>query len=88
MQLESYIELLEWTGRNGLKGKRGKIPKKLETVLSRFDIDIKKWIRSVNNYGSKFYRIVGITEDIARHAKDVGKKWFWGINGLEKNLLT
>jgi hypothetical protein len=88
MELEKYISLVEWTGKQIKKNKRGSIPIELNSVFERLEIDKKKWLRCVKAYGSVFHRIAGRTEDIVSHAKMAGKKWFWGVKKIEHVFAT
>ena len=88
IDFKKYVELIEWTGKQIVSGKRGKIPIELESVITRFEIDNKQWVDSVKHYGSTFYRIVGKTEDIIKVASNAGKSWFWGMNNFEKNIIV
>jgi hypothetical protein len=50
MSLESYLSLLDWTGRRIRKGKRGTIPEHLAPILQRLEWDDTTWIEAVTDY--------------------------------------
>ena len=83
INLKKYVELLEWTGKEIREGKRGKIPDSLSSVLTRFEINNKRWVQTVKTYGTLFYRVAGKFEDALLQAKYVGKKWFRGITDIK-----
>jgi len=43
LKLTEYIDLLDWTGREGRPDKRGRIPKELAPILQRIGIDANMW---------------------------------------------
>ncbi len=56
MDEETYITLLEWTGRNIRVDKPGYIPVKIERELDRYGLDASEWAKNVAAYGSLFHR--------------------------------
>jgi hypothetical protein len=59
MSLDEYLELLDWTGRQLVSGKRGTIPAELEPILMRLGIPLGSWIDLTQNFGRLFERIAG-----------------------------
>jgi len=83
MDEETYMSLVEWTGRNIRVDKPGYIPVDLEKVLDRFELDAAEWAKNVATYGSLFHRIAGRAEQLAAYAGRKGQSWFRGRSGGE-----
>ena len=83
MDEETYITLVEWTGRNIRVDKPGYIPVKIERELDRYGLDALEWARNVAAYGSLFHRIAGRAEQLLAYAKKRGQSWFRGRGGSE-----
>jgi hypothetical protein len=58
-RLKDYLELVDWTGRAILEGKRGYIPANQPPILERLQIDPEHWIYMTQNFESKFKGLVG-----------------------------
>jgi len=78
MDLDDYLELLDWTGRQVKEGKRGKIPPHLEHILKRLDIEAESWIHTVLHFGSLFFRVAGKVQSILEATRRAGQQWLRG----------
>ncbi len=78
MELDEYLELLDWTGRQVKEGKRGKIPPHLALILERLDIETDRWVYTVLHFGNLFYRVAGTVQSILRATQRSGQKWLRG----------
>ncbi len=79
MSERSYLELLDWTGRQIRADKPGSIPDSLAPLLNRLDINTDRWVKTVDRYGSLFFRIAGRAESMVEQAARVGRRWLHGI---------
>jgi len=59
MTLQSYLELLDWTGRQLRAGTLGVIPQGLESILDRLQVSAESWLETVAQFGRRFHRAVG-----------------------------
>jgi len=75
----TYLDLLDWTGRQLRADKSGAIPRHIAPVLDRLQINTDRWADTVDRYGSLFYRIAGRVESMANAARDIGQRWLQGI---------
>jgi len=81
MSVESYLELLDWTGRECRAGKRGQIPGNLRPILERLDLNVEAWVDNIACYGSLFRRIVGKIDRMREWADTAGRAWLHGYRG-------
>ena len=58
-RLQDYLELLDWTGRQLRKGKRGTIEQALPPILDRLNIAPDKWLYSSTHFEHSFKGFVG-----------------------------
>ena len=65
MSLDEYLELLDWTGRQVVRGKRGTIPAELAPILDRLQIAADDWLELTGNFGRLFHRVAGRPESVA-----------------------
>ena len=68
ISLTSYIELLDWTGRELRKKKRGSIPQHLAPILERLGIDPVGWCDLVRRFGKVFKRAAGTPASMQQEA--------------------
>ncbi|BCE00422.1 transposase [Marinicellulosiphila megalodicopiae] len=73
-KLTSYIELVEWTGRQSRKGKAGKIDSDIPELMQRLNIDPVKWAHITSNFESSFKGIVGESLSIIETVKNFGRE--------------
>lgn len=83
VDLDKYLELLDWTGRCVKEGKKGAIPVDLLPVLERLELDTQEWVENVQRFGGLFSRIAGKAEQVMAFARQVGQKWLRGKSGSE-----
>ena len=56
---EDYLELLDWTARQVVAGKRGVTPTNLPPVLARLGLDAGCWCELVSDFGRLFCSVAG-----------------------------
>ena len=78
MDLDDYLELLDWTGRQVREGKRGKIPGHLAHILERLEIEADAWVHTVLHFGKLFHRVAGKVQSILTATQRAGQKWLRG----------
>lgn len=87
VDVEYYLSLVEWTGRNIRADKPGYLPLGLKPVLERYRLDTERWVDNVQSYGGLFYRIAGPLDRIVTRAREKGLRWLWGHKG-SRQLYT
>jgi REP element-mobilizing transposase RayT len=78
MGFADYLELLEWTGKCVVEGKRGVLPESARPVLERMELDVENWVGTVEKYGSLYHRVAGKVENLKRKAQEMGQQWLFG----------
>ena len=68
MSLADYLELLDWTGRQLKRKKRGTIPTHLAPILERLGLDPSCWCDLVKKFGKLFKRAAGKASTLADEA--------------------
>jgi hypothetical protein len=82
MTLDEYIDLADWTGRKILDKKRGTIPAHLGPILLRLDVEEKRWLSTVRNFGRMFRRAARaacLMESMIAAARQSGQRWLRGF---------
>lgn len=72
--LETYLQLLDWTGRQLRADKRGAIPEHLAPILDRLGLSPDNWCELVARFGKIFKRAAGTPESLAAEAARRGQK--------------
>ena len=68
MSLADYLDLLDWTGRQFQRKKRGAIPDHLAPILERIGLDPSCWCELVQKFGKLFKRAAGKATSLADEA--------------------
>ena len=79
LRLNDYLRLLDWTGRQVRRDKRGSIPKDLAPILDRVGVNGEVWVESVAQFGRWFRRAVGSADRVSEAATTAGRHWFHGL---------
>ncbi len=76
MKLEYYLQLLDWTAREVVTGKRGATPVDVPPVLERLSLQPSAWCELVNNFGQLFYNVAGRPQTVESCRSRVNKRRF------------
>ncbi|MGZ3317962.1 MAG: transposase [Isosphaeraceae bacterium] len=79
MTLESYLSLLDWTGRQLRAGTSGVIPPGLASILDRLQVSAESWLETVARFGRRFHRAVGLADHLQAEAQRLGVAWLHGL---------
>lgn len=75
ISLASYLDLLDWTGRQVRFGKRGSIPDHLAPILTRIGLDGAGWCDLVKKFGRYFKRAAGNRDSVEAEAERRGQTY-------------
>jgi REP element-mobilizing transposase RayT len=78
IQLDKYLSLLDWTGRQLRAASRGTIPPQLAPILERLGVIGDGWVETVRLFGRWFKTAAGRPDALAALAARRGKAWLQG----------
>lgn len=81
---DSYLELLDWTGRQLRSGHRGAIPEALAPILTELSINTERWLDAVVQFDGWFARMAGKVGGMLREAARLGCRWLRGVGPSRK----
>jgi REP element-mobilizing transposase RayT len=79
IKLDDYLQLLDWTGRQVRRDKRGSIPSNLAPILERLRILPESWLQTVQDSGRIFRTAAGRAESLAAEAARRGRRTLHGV---------
>ena len=78
-ELKDYLELVDWSGRAVVEGKRGRIPDNLPPILQRLKIDPAAYVKFIKrSEKSGFSNFIGPVEAMRNLAERFGKSFLKG----------
>ena len=78
-EIQDYLELVDWSGRAVIEGKRGSIPDKLPPIRQRLNIDPAAYVKFINrSEKSGFGNFIGPVEAMRNLAERFGKSFLKG----------
>ena len=86
--LDPYLQIVDWIGRALPDEERGGIPRNLQPILERLQVDLDRWPECVRNFGRLFGHIAGTEEDLRRTAHKNGRKWIRGMDAARKMFVS
>ena len=86
LSLSAYLELLDWTGRQVRRGKRGSIPGHLAPILNRLGLQPRLWCEAVASFGRSYRRSLGTARQLSGSASRQGYHGHSGANGSGASL--
>ncbi len=84
IDLERYLELLDWTGRQIRSDKRGSLSADLRPTLERLELDVERWVANVEHFGGLFCRVAGTLRRLRAMAQATGRAWLRGHAGARR----
>ena len=72
MKLADYLKLVDWTGRQIVQGKRGRIPDKCKPILEQLSLRREIWCDLVKDFGRLFGRVAGRPDSLEPSAESGG----------------
>ncbi len=78
--LDDYLQLVDWTGRAIVDGKRGFIPDGLPPILTRLQVDPNQWVDTVKQFHKRYPRMAGSLERMQAVCEALGLRWLHGVS--------
>jgi len=87
MTPDEYLELLDWTGRQIVPGKRGAIDSALAPILERLGLKPSNWLNVIDNFERWFHAAVGNASEVTEQAARTGRQWLHGVRACQSTFL-
>jgi REP element-mobilizing transposase RayT len=87
IEIKKYLMLLDWTGRELRRDKRGAIPDHLAPILDRLGLERSHWIETVRDFGRMFKQAAGRWSSLAHAAPRCSRRWFQGKSAARLAFL-
>jgi hypothetical protein len=78
IQVEHYVMLLDWTGRELRADKRVAIPDHLAPIMDRLGLNQSNWVETVRGFGRLFKQAAGRPNSLVDAAARRSRRWFQG----------
>jgi hypothetical protein len=78
IEVEHYVMLLDWTGRELRADKRGVIPDHLAPILDRLGLNRSNWVETVRGFGRLFKQVAGRQSSLVDASARRSRRWFQG----------
>jgi len=79
-EIQDYLELVDWSGRAIVEGKRGSIPDSLPPILDRLKINPENYVGFINRTEkSQFHGFIGTVKSMRSLAQDFGRSFLKGL---------
>ena len=75
----TFVQLVDWSGRRIVEGKRGSIDAEFPPILRRLSIEVTGWERVMQPHGNVFGRALGRVERLRQHAQTLRQRWIRGL---------
>ncbi len=75
MSKPKNVMLLDWTGRELRRDKRGAIPDELAPILDRLGVDRSNWVETVSDFGRMFKQAAGRASSLVGAAPRASRRW-------------
>ena len=80
IKFTEYLELLDWTGRQQRKEKRGAIESSTPPIVVRLGYTPSQWQSLVNPSIGWKQKAIGSAKRLRAYCEVVGQSWVWGIS--------
>jgi len=84
IDLDHYLDLIQWTLRVLPGHQTDPVPAALERTLERLSLDSQRWAENVAAYGRLFHSMVGQCDRLTEEARERGQRWFRGKEGSRR----
>jgi hypothetical protein len=78
IEVEHYVMLLDWTGRELRADKPGAIPEHLAPIVERLGLNRSNWVETVRGFGRLFKQAAGRSSSLVDAAARRSRRWFQG----------
>jgi hypothetical protein len=79
LSVDQYLELLDWTGRQWLAGRRGAVDEAYPAIFDRLGLRPAAWLQMIDEFDLWFHGAVGRAERMMQHSTSTGRRWVQGL---------
>lgn len=83
MYLPDYLELVDWTGRATVQGKRDSIPRNTAQILDSIGFDKESWIQGIALLKQTQIHALGSSDSLQAAAGPMNRQWFRGASDCQ-----
>ncbi|WP_372761400.1 transposase [Pseudoalteromonas sp.] len=76
--LLDYLQLVDWSGRQLNRSKKGHLSKAAPSILSRLNIEEAQWLESIQRFRHLYSNFAGTQQCLKHHAAKNDVKWYKG----------
>jgi len=80
MTLKSYIELVEWTGKNIIHPKKAAMPKNIASCLQNLNLQQNHWLKQLESFEQDYCHVIGPLALIKEKAQQLKKATMKGMS--------
>jgi REP element-mobilizing transposase RayT len=77
-RLSDYLELVEWTGKCVVPGKRGAFAEGMPSIIERLGFDEESWLAAISGFDRRFRDFVGGSDSLRRVREHSARRWIRG----------
>jgi len=83
MSLKSYIELVEWTGKNIIRPNKAAMPQHIFSCLNSLNLQQAHWLKQLENFEQHYCHVIGSFELIKEKANQLKVKCMKGASAAK-----
>jgi REP element-mobilizing transposase RayT len=84
--LIDYIELIDWTGRQIRKDKRGIIDRTQPSILNSLGISERCWLQNCQQLETIFHQVIGPMSSLKKFCQKHGLRWLHGQTACQRSF--
>lgn len=77
-RMSDYLDLVEWTGKCVVPGKRGAFPEGMPPIIQRLGFDEESWFSAINGFDRRFRDFVGDSDSLRKVRDQSSRQWIRG----------
>jgi hypothetical protein len=84
--LIDYIELVDWTGRQMRKDKRGAVSETAPPILARLGMTPGCWLHNCQQLEVDFHQVIGPIRSLKQFCQKLGQRWLHGQTACRRSF--
>jgi len=83
MLLNSYVELVEWSGKNIIHPNKTAMPKHISSCLKQLNLQQSHWLKQLEHFEQHYCHVIGSIELIKEKAKQLKLRCMKGMSAAK-----